>query len=196
MTSTEPGGAGPRPDDAGFRAWVAHRSPVLRRKAYLLSGDWDTADDLVQEALVALYPKWSRVIRGGNVDAYANRVLFGKYVDGRRRPWRREHATDALPERPDRDADQALRDVEDADSALTRALAQLPANQRAVVVLRFTDDLSVDEIAHVLGLPPGTVKSRLSRAGAALREQLESGSGPQPDAFAAVPTFRATEEQS
>lgn len=194
MTGTELEGVGPRPDDAGFRSWVAHRSPVLRRKAYLLSGDWDSADDLVQEALVALYPKWSRVARGGNVDAYANRVLLGKYVDGRRRPWRREQATDTLPEHPDAGADKALRGVEDADSTLTRALAQLPTSQRAVVVLRFTDDLSVDEIAHVLGLPSGTVKSRLSRAVAALREQLESGS--QPGAFAAGSPLRATEEPS
>lgn len=194
---SEAGASEPEPDDAGFRSWVAHRAPVLRRKAFLLCGDWHSADDLVQDALVSLYPSWGRVARGGNVDAYANRVLFGKYVDGRRRPWRREHATDLLPDRPDPAADASLREVDDADSALTRALAALPVNQRAVVVLRFTDDLSVDEVAQVLGLPAGTVKSRLSRAVAALRDQLDAApADPRPDVIASASALRTSEESS
>lgn len=162
----------PDPDEEGFRRWMAARGPALRRKAYLLTGDWYAADDLAQEVLVALCSRWSRVARGGNVDAYANRVLFGKHVDAVRRPWRRESATDVLLERPDASSARAFDEVEDADSALMRALAGLAPPFRAVVVLRFVDDLSVDEIARTLDVPAGTVKSRLSRAVAQLRAAL------------------------
>ena len=72
---------GPVPDDAGFREWMLVRASALRRKAFLLCGDWSAADDLVQDVLVAMYPRWSRIVRGGHVDAYANRVLIGKHVD-------------------------------------------------------------------------------------------------------------------
>lgn len=120
------------------------------------------------------------------------RELFGKYVDGTRRPWRRERATDVLPERADLGADSAMLAVEDADSVLTRALAALPPAQRAVVVLRFTDDLAVEEIATVLRLPAGTVKSRLSRAIAGLREQLDA----QHETVATPPAAPAREETS
>ena len=88
----EPAWDGPVPDDAGFREWMLVRASALRRKAFLLCGDWSAADDLVQDVLVAMYPRWSRIVRGGHVDAYANRVLVGKHVDARRRPWRRERA--------------------------------------------------------------------------------------------------------
>ena len=71
---------GPVPDDAGFREWMLVRASALRRKAFLLCGDWSAADDLVQDVLVAMYLRWSRVVRGGHVDAYANRVLVGKHV--------------------------------------------------------------------------------------------------------------------
>ena len=80
----EPAGpvwGGPVPDDAGFREWMLVRASALRRKAFLLCGDWSAADDLVQDVLVAMYPRWSRIVRGGHVDAYANRVLVGKHPD-------------------------------------------------------------------------------------------------------------------
>ncbi len=80
----------PTPDEAGFRSWMAVRGPVIRRKAYLMTGDWYAADDLAQDVLVTVYSRWTRVARGSNVDAYANRVLVGKYVDSARRPWRRD----------------------------------------------------------------------------------------------------------
>jgi RNA polymerase sigma-70 factor (sigma-E family) len=169
-----PSAAGPTPDDAGFRAWMVLRSSALRRKAYLLCGDWHAADDLVQEALVAMYPKWSRIARGSSVDAYANRVLIGKHIDAQRRPWRRERPVDAVPERVDSTAERDLAAVDDIDGPLAAALATLPAAQRAVVVLRFTDDLSVEEIAHTLDVPAGTVKSRLARGTDALRTHLET----------------------
>jgi RNA polymerase sigma-70 factor (sigma-E family) len=165
-------GGGPAPDDAGFREWMSVRYPTLRRKAFLMCGDWSSADDVVQDVLVAMYPRWSRIVRGGRVDAYANRVLVGKVVDARRRPWRRERSFNTVPELVDSTSERAIAAVDDRDGPLVSALAALPADQRAVLVLRFTEDLSVDGIAQVLGVPAGTVKSRLSRGTAALRAQL------------------------
>jgi RNA polymerase sigma-70 factor (sigma-E family) len=173
MTSpTDAERAGPTPDEAGFRQWMAVRSPTLRRKAYLLAGDWHTADDLVQDTLIALYASWPRIARGSNVDAYANRVLVHKFIDARRRPWRRERSTDVVPDRADVAAGRAFDEIDGRDALLTAALAALPAGQRAVVVLRYTDDLTVDEIAVVMDLASGTVKSRLSRGSAAIRTYL------------------------
>jgi RNA polymerase sigma-70 factor (sigma-E family) len=167
---------GPAPDDAGFREWIVIRVAALRRKAFLLCGDWSAADDLVQEVLVAMYPRWPRIVRGGHVDAYANRVLVGKHVDARRRPWRRERPVDEVPDSIDSGSERAIAAVDERDGPLMAGLAALPARQRAVLVLRFTDDLSIEEIARVMGIPEGTVKSRLSRGTEALRAHLD-GSG-------------------
>ncbi|HET7477651.1 MAG TPA: SigE family RNA polymerase sigma factor [Dermatophilaceae bacterium] len=171
--AARPAWGDPSPDDAGFREWVLARSSVLRRKAYLLCGDWSTADDLMQDVLVAMYPRWSRIVRGGHVDAYANRVLFGKHVDARRRPWRRERPVEVVPDSADSTSERAIAAVDHSDGPLVAALAALPADQRAVLVLRFTDDLSVETIAQVLGIRAGTVKSRLSRGTETLRTRLE-----------------------
>lgn len=163
---------GPAPDDAGFREWILVRSSTLRRKAFLLCGDWSAADDLVQDVLVAMYPRWSRIVRGGRVDAYANRVLVGKHIDARRRPWRRERSVDTVPESIDSTSERAIAAVDERDGPLITALAALPAGQRAVLVLRFTDDLSIEEIGQALRIPEGTVKSRLSRGTETLRARL------------------------
>ena len=170
---------GPTPDEPGFRAWMAVRLPALRRKAVLLSGDWHRADDLVQDTRIAVYASWPRVARGSNVDAYANRVLVSKFIDEKRRPWRREHAVNDLPETADPRATRAFEEVDGPDALLAAALAELPAGQRAVVVLRFTDDLSVDEIARAMNLPSGTVKSRLSRGTEPVRAHLERTGHPR-----------------
>lgn len=166
-------GDGPSPDDAGFRQWVALRSTTLRRKAYLLSGSWHAADDLVQETLIATYAAWPRVAKARSVDAYVSRILVNKYIDDQRRPWRRERSVDAVPDAADSSSGAAFNAIEDRDSPLSRALAALPAAQRAVLVLRYTEDLAVEEIAHLLDLPQGTVKSRLSRGSEAIRAELE-----------------------
>lgn len=163
---------GPTPDEAGFRQWVAFRSTALRRRAYLLSGSWHSADDLVQDTLIAVYASWPRVAKTRSIDAYVNRILINKYVDERRRPWRRERTVDEVPDSADTGADTAFDVIEDHDSPLARALATLTVSQRTVLVLRYTDDLSVEEIARVLDLPSGTVKSRLSRGTEALRHEL------------------------
>ncbi len=172
--SDQPRPGGASPDEVGFREWVSYRAPVLRRKAYLLCGDWYAADDLVQDALISLYTTWPRVARGNNIDAYASRVLVHKFIDEKRRPWRRHHPTETVPERSDPQAHEAFEVVDRRDGPLAAALATLPVQQRAVLVLRYVDDLAVDEIARVLDLPAGTVKSRLSRGIDALRTQLET----------------------
>lgn len=164
---------GPSADEAGFRQWVAVRSTPLRRKAYLLSGSWHTADDLVQDTLIAVYASWPRIAKARNIDAYVNRILVNKYVDDRRRPWRRERPVTDVPDSTDAGAATAFDAIEGQDSPLRRALATLPVSQRAVLVLRYTDDLTVEEIAHLLDLPSGTVKSRLSRGTEAIRRGLE-----------------------
>lgn len=163
----------PTADEAGFRRWVAVRSIRLRRKAYLLSGSWHTADDLVQDTLIAVYAGWPRIAKTHNIDAYVNRILVNKYIDDRRRPWRRERPVTEVPDSTDGAAITAFESIERQDSLLSDALAALPASQRSVIVLRYTDDLTVQEIASLLDLPKGTVKSRLSRGTEAIRRELE-----------------------
>src|SRR3954451_24056247 len=125
--AAQPVWSGPAPGDAGLRAWMLVRASTLRRKAYLLCGDWAAADDLVQDVLVAMYPRWSRIVRGGRVDAYANRVLVGKHVDARRRPWRRERSVDSVPDSIDSASERAIAAVDERDGPLVAALAALPA---------------------------------------------------------------------
>jgi RNA polymerase sigma-70 factor (sigma-E family) len=196
VAGTEDRPLGPTPDEAGFRAWIAVRTPTLRRKAMLLCGDWHRADDLVQETLIAVYAAWPRVARGRNIDAYANRVLVSKFIDEKRRPWRREHVVDEVPDMADPRSSRAFDEVDGPDALLASALAQLPAGQRAVVVLRFTDDLSVDEIARAMNLPSGTVKSRLSRGTESVRAHLERAGHPRALARTAVRPTSDTEDSS
>ena len=154
---------------AGFREFALARRAALRRTAYLVGGDWHLADDVVQEALARLYADWPRLVARGTVDAYARKVVVNGVLAHRRRPWRREIAT-AGPDLPDRvdpgGVDDGTRD------ALLRALAGLGASQRAVVVLRYWEDLSVEEVARVLGCTTGNVKSQAARGLARLRAAL------------------------
>jgi RNA polymerase sigma-70 factor (sigma-E family) len=155
-----------RPPD--FESYVVARRPSLRRTAYLLTGDWDRAEDVVQDALTNLYVHWRRASRASNVDAYVRRTLVNAYLSERRRPWRRERITEPVPEREYADPTA----VSDERQALLRALDELAPGQRAVVVLRYWDDLSVEETAALLGTTAGNVKSQASRGLAHLREAL------------------------
>jgi len=152
-------------DEDRFTAFVEARGPALRRTAYLLTGDWHEAQDLAQSALVKLYLAWSRVESDG-AEAYARRVLARTFVDSRRRFWRRERPTEHLPDVAELDAPT------DARLDMWRALGSLTPIQRSVLVLRFWEDQSVEQVAAVLGLPPGTVKSQTRRALAQLRASL------------------------
>jgi RNA polymerase sigma-70 factor (sigma-E family) len=152
----------------GYREFVVSRLDQFRRTAYLLSGNWHTADDLVSTALVRLLRHWRRVAAMEDPDAYVRRMLLRGWLDERRRPWRRERSTaepverfvetplDAVPER----------------MALMSLLAELPPRRRAVLVLRYFCDLSVEQTAAELDISPGTVKSQTARALEALRDRM------------------------
>ncbi|HSN06981.1 MAG TPA: SigE family RNA polymerase sigma factor [Candidatus Angelobacter sp.] len=161
----DPEAAGP-PD---FESYVAVRRRHLRRTAYLLCGDWDRAEDLVQDALTRLYVHWRRASRADSVDAYVRRSLVNAYLSDGRRPWRRESAVGMLPDTAY--ADASGDSIAERD-ALRRALAGLGPSQRAVIVLRYWDDLSVEQTADALGCSTGNVKSQSARGLARLRAAL------------------------
>nr|BFE63782.1 SigE family RNA polymerase sigma factor [Dactylosporangium thailandense] len=145
------------------------RMPHLRRLAYLLTGDFDRADDVVQATATTLYLKWRQVRAAGNIDAYVRRMLVHTFLGERRLAWARTWLTDRLPERP-----AAAPPTDDA-IVVRAALRRLPPRQQAVLVLRFLCDLPVNEVAATLGCSPGTVKSHTSDGLAALRRLLEPG---------------------
>lgn len=147
---------------ADFDEFVAARSDALLRTAYLLTHDHDLAEDLVQTALSKAWFHWKRI--DGRPEPYVRRILVNTYASWWRRKWRGELPTAELPERPAVGAESY-----DAAHDLWTAMARLPRRQRAVVVLRYFEDLSEAETAAVLGCAPGTVKSQASRALAKLR---------------------------
>ena len=149
-------------DRGGFDEFVATRGPALLRTAYLLTGDHGLAEDLLQTALAKSWFAWGRI--DGPPEPYVRRVVTTTYATWWRRRWRGEHPTGDLPD----PAAPAGPSVEDRD-ALWRALAGLPRRQRAVVVLRYYEDLSEAETAAALGISKGTVKSQSAKALAALR---------------------------
>ncbi|WP_412543514.1 SigE family RNA polymerase sigma factor [Longispora sp. K20-0274] len=154
-------------DDTEFREFVHSRIPGLRRSAYLLCGDAHTADDLVSIAIGKVYRHWRRIQRLEHPDAYLRRMLLTAWLDERRRPWHREHPTDTPPDRPH----PGGRDVAERLSLLEH-LDRLSRKQRAVLVLRFFDDLSVEQTADLLSLSTGTVKTHTARGLAALRDLI------------------------
>ena len=151
----------------GFQEYARSRLDRLRRTAYLLCGNWHTADDLTSILLTKLYRKWRRISVLDEPDAYVRRMLLRVWLDELRRPWRREHSTATPPDRPD----DATTDPTDRMAVLS-LLADLPPRRRAVLVLRYFNDLSVEDTAEALGCSPGTVKSQTARALNTLRERL------------------------
>jgi RNA polymerase sigma-70 factor (sigma-E family) len=144
-----------------FAAFVLHRSDSLLRTAYLLTHDRHLAEDLLQTALAKAWPRWSRI--DGNPEAYVRKIIVNTYSTWWRRKWNGESPTDELPEPVTSDSDgTSLTDIR-------TALGRLPKRQRAVVVLRFFEDLTEAETARVLGCSVGTVKSQTSKALAKLR---------------------------
>ena len=154
-------------DDLGasFEAFVSVRGDALWRSAWLLTGDRQVAEDLVQTALGKCWRSWERVGPDG-FEAYVRRAMFTTYATWWRRKWRGERPTGRLPESP---ADQP-----DSDGRLDLmdALAALPRGQRAVVVLRYFEDLTERQAADLLGVTVGTVKSQAARALDALRSSM------------------------
>ncbi|MFY1626521.1 SigE family RNA polymerase sigma factor [Micromonospora sp. WMMD735] len=168
-----------------FRDFVAARSGALLRTAYLLAGDWATAEDLLQTALTKTYLAWRRLGGIEAVEPYARRVMVNTSTSWWRRRWHGERPTEVLPERAGVDEIEQQLDRD----ALWRHLRMLPARQRAVLVLRYYEDLSEAQTAALLEISPGTVKSQTSRALNTLRRRLAAEGL---DDLAADPTGRPT----
>lgn len=161
------------PSDAEFTEFVHATWPRLYRTAYLILGEHALAEDLAQSALAKTYGSWSQVRSLDAAPAYARTVLVNTATSWfRRRSWRNEHPTERLPD-SGYDVDPLER------PAMVAALAQLPPRQRAVIVLRYYEDLGVAETATALGCSPGTVKSQTSDALAKLRTLLGDAVVPQ-----------------
>lgn len=160
-----------RPDDhADFTVFVAASSRRLLRTAFLVTGDLDLAQDVLQVALERVYLRWGRIRRRELPEAYARRVIVNAAIDAKRAARRlRVVHLDELDLPPLIDATLEGVPVRDALLACVR---ELPARQRAVLVLRYFDDLTESETARVLGCSVGTVKSQHARAMARLRQLL------------------------
>jgi RNA polymerase sigma-70 factor (sigma-E family) len=160
-----------------FEQFVAESSDPLLRTAYLIVWDLSEAEDLVQECLLTVARRWPRVRRMQHPRAYARRVLVNLALDGRRRRARRRQELEAPPSAWARrsDEDGAIAGVE-ARRDLVDALATLPPRQRAVLVLRYFEDLTEAQVASVLGCSVGTVKSTASRGLA----RLQASMAPEP----------------
>ena len=151
--------------DADFSAYMSARQPALYRTAYLLAGDHAAAEDLLQTAFAKLYLSWDRIRDREALDGYVRRIMVNENTSLWRRAWkRREHSSDSLPDRG------AVDTYDDGMGGELWSFVQtLPPRQRSVIVLRYYEQLSEAEIADVLGVSVGTVKSQASRALAALR---------------------------
>ena len=156
----------PDVEEGEFREYVEARMVSLRRGAYLICGDWQVAEDAVAVSLAKLYVHWAKASASTNLDAYVRRILMRSIVDEWRRPWRRESPVEYVMStgaHPPPNEDRLL---------LMGVLAKMPPRRRAVLVLRFFEDLSVEETAEALGINEGTVKSQTARGLAAMRELL------------------------
>lgn len=163
------GSSGLLPDVGDFTEFVQASWPGLYRTAFMLLGDRGLAEDLAQTALTKTYAAWTRIEDRSAARAYAHRTLVNTAASWfRRKGWRKEYPTAELP---DSSGPSGARDV-GARSEMMDALSRLPPRQRAVVVLRFYEDLSVAETADALGCSVGTVKSQTFEAFSKLRTLL------------------------
>ncbi|MEU5691301.1 SigE family RNA polymerase sigma factor [Actinosynnema sp. NPDC020468] len=161
----------------GFRDFASANAAALRRTAFLFCGDWHMAEDLMQTSLLKLYRVWHRVRSQESPNAYARKVLLRTWLDEKRRPWRRAEQRDGeVPDVVGTASDPSERLY--ARDLVHAALLRVPARQRAVLVLRYFEDLPVAEVAVAMGCTEGTVKSQTARGLVALRaavEALENG---------------------
>ncbi|MBF4160153.1 SigE family RNA polymerase sigma factor [Nocardioides acrostichi] len=154
--------------DVEFTDYLAARQGAMLRTAYLICGDQHQAEDVLQTALAKLYLAWDKVHDKHAVDAYLRRIIANEATSLWRRAWhRKERATDDVPEgSPHHD-----RYDDGTDDELWALVQSLPRRARAVIVLRYYEQLSEAETADALGISVGTVKSQASRAMATLRER-------------------------
>jgi RNA polymerase sigma-70 factor (sigma-E family) len=157
-------------DEASFVEFAQTARDRLRRTAYLMCGDWDQASDFVQEGLIRVYVRWPKLVKNGGELAYARKAVVSAFLDHARRRSSTEIA--AEPD-PDRATGEDVATQVATREALMRGLAALAPRQRACVVLRYFEDLSVTETAALLGCTEGTVKSQTSRALFSLRSMFE-----------------------
>ncbi|GLY19036.1 SigE family RNA polymerase sigma factor [Kineosporia rhizophila] len=165
--------------DEEFATFVrTNRTSLLKFACLLTAGDGHQAEDLVQTALTKVYLAWPRLRRKDGELAYARRTLLNSHIDETRRPWwRRERSTPELPEVPAFEGPEGIAGLDEgrfgSDGQRVRdALAALPSRMRAVVILRYWLDLSVEESARILGCTQGTVKSQAAKGTAKLRDLL------------------------
>lgn len=152
-----------------FEEWMAARQQRMLRTAYLLTGDVHAAEDLTQTALAKVYLAWDRVSAAQSIDAYARKILVNEHTSAWRRLWRhREVVSDTSTH----DVPTSSPEYDGVSDALWSAVRALPERQRAVVVLRYYEQLSEKETAEALGVSLGTVKSQSSRALDTLRNRL------------------------
>ena len=156
-------------DRAAFAEFVAARSGALHRAAYLMVGDVGLAQDLVQEALTKTYVAWPRLRDPANAEAYTRKAITTTAITWfRKKSWYGERTAEHVPET----ADAGHADAVAARTSLMHALAQLPPRQRAVIVLRYYEDLTEAQTAAMLGCAVGTVKSQGSAALGKLRDLM------------------------
>ena len=151
-------------DTQGFEDFVGARGQALQRFAYLLTNDWALAEDLVQTAFSRAYLRWSR-IESDAPEAYVRKIMLNTWSSWWRRRWRGEVPAASLPDVACSDPYQQV----DRRHAVRSALAGLPHRQRLVLVLRYHEDLSEQQVADLLGISVGTVKSQGAKALAKLR---------------------------
>ncbi len=176
-SSTQAPSKDQRRDDE-FASYMQARQASLLRTAYLLTGDRPTAEDLVQTAFAKLYLSWDKVRDRGSLDGYVRRIVVNEHNSLWRRAWkRREVASEVMPERPHHDSYDG-----GADGELWDLVQTLPRKARAVVVLRYYEEMSEAEVAETLGISVGTVKSQASRALATLRTRAPRSLDPHDDA--------------
>jgi len=155
--------------DDEFTEYVTSRMEHVRFTAYLLCGDWHEAQDLTQTAFVKLYLVWRRISHSDPIDAYVHTIVVRTYLNERRRLWRkRERLTALAPEPPPQPVT-----APEQRMLVWHALAQVPRRQRAALVLRYWEDLSLVETAERLGCSVGTVKSQCARGLRTLRQLLQ-----------------------
>jgi RNA polymerase sigma-70 factor (sigma-E family) len=151
-----------------YAEFVAARSASLFRTAYLVIGDYQLAEDLLQESLVKVYVAWPRLHEQGSAEAYTRRIIVTTAISWRRRRSFHEPATGELPDRAAADETDGIM----AHDELWTHLHLLPPRQRAAVVLRFCEDLSEAQTAELMGCSVGTVKRQVSVALGKLRKHL------------------------
>ncbi|MER7003794.1 SigE family RNA polymerase sigma factor [Dactylosporangium sp. NPDC000555] len=153
-----------------FQEYAAARLVPLRRLAYMMCGNWHLAEDITSTVLTKLFETWRKSRLVENLDAYVRRMLVRAVIDETRRPWRRErpaqYPLDTVGHAPDEGVVDRM--------VLREALARMPARRRAVLVLRFVEELSVEETAAAMGCSTGTVKSQTARGLATMRELLSA----------------------